>query len=100
MALPTCAGTPTTAFPARTSSAPVFKPYALELTLDIMNVANLLNKDWGRTFSSGYNSEIISPITYKGDGVFQFANSSDMPLKYPSSYYSRWRGQVGLKYTF
>ncbi len=26
MALPTCAGTPTTAFPARTSSAPVFKP--------------------------------------------------------------------------
>ena len=65
-----------------------------------MNVANLLNKDWGRTFSSGYNSEIISPITYKGDGVFQFANSSDMPLKYPSSYYSRWRGQVGLKYTF
>ncbi len=74
--------------------------HALELTLDIMNVANLLNKDWGRTFSSGYNSEIISPITYKGDGVFQFANSSDMPLKYPSSYYSRWRGQVGLKYTF
>ena len=74
--------------------------HALELTLDIMNVANLLNKDWGRTFSSGYNSEIISPITYKGDGVFQFANSSDMPLKYPSSYYSRWRGQIGLKYTF
>lgn len=74
--------------------------HALELTLDIMNVANLLNKDWGRTFSSGYNSEFVSPITYKGDGVFQFANPSDMPLKYPSSYYSRWRGQVGLKYTF
>lgn len=74
--------------------------HALEFTLDIMNVANLLNKDWGRTFSSGYNSEFISPITYKGDGVFQFANPSDMPLKYPSSYYSRWRGQVGLKYTF
>ena len=66
----------------------------MELTLDIMNVANLLNKDWGRTFSSGYNSEFVSPITYKGDGVFQFANPSDMPLKYPSSYYSRWRGQV------
>ena len=67
-----------------------------------MNVANLLNKDWGRTFSSGYNSEFISPITYKGDGVFQFANPSDMPLSQVSlaHTYSRWRGQVGLKYTF
>lgn len=68
--------------------------------MDIMNVANLLNKKWGRTFSTGYNSEFISPLTYKGDGVFQFDNDADMPLKYPNSYYSRWRGQIGVKYTF
>ena len=74
--------------------------HALEVTMDIMNVANLLNKKWGRTFSTGYNSEFISPLTYKGDGVFQFDNDADMPLKYPNSYYSRWRGQIGVKYTF
>lgn len=65
-----------------------------------MNVANLLNKRWGRTFSSSYNSEFVTPLTYSGGGEFQFDNDADMPLKYPSTYYSRWRGQIGLKYTF
>lgn len=74
--------------------------HALEVTMDIMNVANLLNKRWGRTFSSSYNSEFVTPLTYSGGGEFQFDNDADMPLKYPSTYYSRWRGQIGLKYTF
>lgn len=74
--------------------------HALEVTMDIMNIANLLNKKWGRTFSSGYNSEFVTPLTYSGGGEFQFDNDADLPLKYPSSYYSRWRGQIGVKYTF
>ena len=74
--------------------------HALEVTMDIMNVANLLNKRWGHTFSSSYNSEFVTPLTYSGGGEFQFDNDADMPLKYPSTYYSRWRGRIGLKYTF
>lgn len=73
--------------------------HSLELSMDIMNVSNLLNKDWGRTYGSGYSSEFVSPITYDGS-AFQFLSSSDYVIKYPSSYYSRWRGQIGLKYTF
>lgn len=73
--------------------------HALELSLDILNVANLLNKDWGRTFGDSYASQIISPVTYNG-GEYQFLSTPDYVLKYPSSYYSRWRGQIGLKYTF
>lgn len=73
--------------------------HALELSLDILNVANLFNKRWGRTLSSSYVSENIMPITYSA-GEFQFLNDADYVMQYPSSYYSRWRGQVGLKYTF
>lgn len=73
--------------------------HSLELSLDIMNVANLLNKDWGRTYSSSYASEFVSPVTYDG-GQYQFLRDADYVLKYPSTYYSRWRGQIGLKYTF
>ena len=73
--------------------------HSLELSLDIMNVANLLNKDWGRTYSSGYVSEFMSPVTYS-KGEYQFLQPADYVLKYPNTYYSRWRGQIGLKYTF
>ena len=74
--------------------------HAFEVTFDILNIANMLNKDWGRTYSSNNSSEIISYLGYKGNGVFQFLKPSDEPLRYPSNYYSRWRGQLGLKYTF
>ena len=45
--------------------------HSLELSLDIMNVGNLLNKDWGRTYSSSYVSEFMSPVTYN-KGEYQF----------------------------
>lgn len=74
--------------------------HRLEVSMDIMNIANLLNKKWGRTLSSSYGSEFISPITYNGDGTFSFSYEPTDPVKYASDYYSRWRGQVGVKYTF
>lgn len=73
--------------------------HALELSMDILNVGNLLNKDWGRTYSSSYNSEFVTPVSYSG-GQYQFLSAPEYVIKYPSSYYSRWRGQIGLKYTF
>lgn len=74
--------------------------HSLELSVDILNVANLLNKKWGRTYGSSYVSQYASPITYSGNGQFQFLHDADYTLFYPSSYYSRWRGQIGLRYTF
>ena len=62
-------------------------------------MANKINKDWGRTYGTTYSNELILPITYDG-GQYQFVSSPDYILKYPQSYYSRWRGQLGLKYTF
>lgn len=70
---------------------------ALEFSLDIINIGNLLNEDWGHTSaSSGY----YSPVTYRGNGNFQFLHDADYTVHSYSDYYSRWRGQVGVKFTF
>ena len=74
--------------------------HSLEITADIMNVANLLNKDWGRTYGSTYDTQYKSPIGYAGNGNYQFLHDADYVMFYPDSYYSRWRGQLGVKYTF
>ena len=70
---------------------------SIELTFDIMNVGNLLNKDWGHTNGDGFGV-YYSPVTYRGNGVYQFTGG--YANRDYSDLYSRWRGQIGLKYTF
>ncbi|MCH4147328.1 MAG: carboxypeptidase regulatory-like domain-containing protein [Prevotella sp.] len=70
---------------------------ALELSFDIINIGNLLNKDWGHTYGDGFGI-YQSPVNYQGGGVYQFTGG--YATRNYSDYYSRWRGQIGLKYTF
>lgn len=69
----------------------------LEISFDVVNIGNLFNSRWGRTSASnGY----YNPVTYKGDGSFQFLHEADYNMRSYNDYYSRWRGQVGMKFTF
>lgn len=70
----------------------------VELSLDMINVGNLFNKKWGRTSSApGY----YSPVTYNSSSkAFQFLQNDTYTMHSYSDYYSRWRGQIGLKLTF
>lgn len=69
----------------------------LEISLDIINIGNLLNKNWGRaSASNGY----YNPVTYNGNGYFQFLHDADYKLNSYNDYYSRWRGQIGMRFTF
>lgn len=70
---------------------------SIELSFDVINLANLLNKDWGHTMGDGF-AIYASPVTYQGGGVYQFTGA--YASRDYSDYYSRWRGQIGLKYTF
>ena len=71
--------------------------YALELSFDILNISNMFNSKWGRySGTKGY----YSPITYSGDGKYQFLHDADYNMRSYNDYYSRWRGQIGLKFIF
>ena len=72
--------------------------HKLELSFDIMNVGNLLNKEWGRVYGG---NQYFSPVSYNTrTGVYTFNGGADYEKFSYSDYYSRWRGQVGVKYTF
>ncbi len=71
--------------------------HAIELSLDIINLGNLLNKNWGHTYGDAFNV-YYSPFSYDGGGFFHF-DGTHVARNY-SDYYSRWRGQIGLRYTF
>lgn len=58
-----------------------------------------LNKKWGHTYGNGFGN-YYSPVTYSGGGQFQFLHGGDYNMYSYNDYYSRWRGQIGLKYTF
>ena len=76
--------------------------HTFQLNADIINVGNLLNRGWGMTPSIQYNN--ISPITINTSGAtptysFNKPNAGNEPWTY-SDLGSRWRAQVGIKYTF
>ena len=75
-----------------------------EVWLDILNVGNLLNKDWGKI------DEVIFPgnlgvVEYGGIDaatgryVYRF-NTPDTSRTYDDRGISRWAVQVGLRYEF
>ena len=77
--------------------------HGIELSFDIMNISNMFSAKWGRySGSSGY----YSPIKYKGwnktteQYEYQFLHDANYQMRSYSDYYSRWRGQIGLKYIF
>ena len=78
----------------------VFDKHALEFSLDILNLGNLLNKEWGRTKVQASEN----PVKYNGKTAgkanlsFDSANLVE-PFIYDETE-SRWYIQLGTRYTF
>jgi hypothetical protein len=75
--------------------------HALQVSLDILNVGNLLNSDWGvRKVAS---ASATSPLALRGFSggapVFNFRGPSSTYGDDPSLF-SRWQAQIGLRYLF
>jgi hypothetical protein len=76
--------------------------HKLEITFDILNLLNLLNKDWGivkgvtfqRAFLLVFHS--LDPLT--GQPRFRWTNPPRPEL--PLDLASRWQAQIGIRYTF
>ncbi|MBL7961574.1 TonB-dependent receptor [bacterium] len=77
-----------------------------ELTMDIFNLMNLLNKDWGESLF--VNNQNLSPIAFRGvrssdnKPVFSFLKDPNLVKgRYlRSNVGSRWQMQLGVRYTF
>ena len=87
------------------------KGHKTELSLDIMNIGNLINKDWGLIDDYGFfstrrvaNYAGIDPAT--GKYVYNFTGSTDNPgiqennNDKGNTAVSRWSVMFGIKYKF
>ena len=85
-----------------------FKGHKSEITLDIQNVGNLLNSDWGQIYDYGFfATQRVASATgiYNGKYVYNFTNP-DAPTVANSDAdgfnvgVSQWSVQLGFKYKF
>jgi len=78
------------------------KSEKVELTFDIINFGNMLNKKWGAVYGSDYNVQPLKVTALttnsNGDKIPTYSYQDDKVYK--SDFSSRWHLQVGLKVTF
>lgn len=73
----------------------------IQLTLDILNFANLLNKKWGTYYGSLYNLQVLKVSNVvNANGVATPTFGYNNPSIYANNISSRWHMQVGCKITF
>jgi hypothetical protein len=71
---------------------------AFEITFDVLNVGNMLNNKWGRTYADSW---VDNSIVYRpSDRTFQFLGGPNHNPNSLRDLYSRWRAQIGLRYNF
>lgn len=81
------------------------KKNSLQITFDIFNLGNLLNKNWGRQYVVSNNAVELLSVVSTGPGVqptFSFPTSfASTNRSYDfSNLGSRWQGQLGVRYSF
>ncbi|WP_282267776.1 TonB-dependent receptor [Stenotrophomonas sp. PS02298] len=89
-----------------------FKEHKSIIRLDIFNVLNMLNKDWGVTEqqSQGYDTRYLAGLAgIKTDGTYEYRLGNQYPEKlatydsntgYPHRVVSRWSALLTLRYEF
>ncbi len=75
------------------------KTNTIQFSIDILNVGNMFNSDWGLV----QQPNNVSPLAVDASGsepVFTFDPSQENSFGYDSSLASRWQAQFGLRYIF
>ncbi|MBA2249807.1 MAG: TonB-dependent receptor [Chitinophagaceae bacterium] len=93
------------------------KSNSLQISLDVFNVLNFINNDWGHvTFVTNLNNYTVNFLQFVNDGAakkpgapatgYQPTFNYVKPTGTNNQYYtldpinSRWQGQLGIKYNF
>ena len=74
----------------------------VELMFDVLNIGNLINREWGVYNASSYNLQIleVKEVNKVADGKYVPTYHFNPHTINLSDFYSRWRCQVGLRVTF
>ena len=77
----------------------------LQLSFDILNVGNMLNKEWGHyTYNSNQQFTLINykgqTSTTKPTFTYDASGQTNGNTYLLSDFSSRWRGQIGIRYIF
>jgi hypothetical protein len=78
--------------------------HTLQLTFDVFNFTNLINKDWGRIYNvanQAYNlltsvNRTTGPVASRGKGY----NYTPGSIPWNTNFASRFQGQLGVRYSF
>ncbi len=84
------------------------KTHKIQLSWDIFNFANLLNKSWGTRYSvpgNFNNFYLYDFVGYESDGTspkfnYTYGNKTGKDALIISDYSSRWQMRLGLRYIF
>ncbi|MEJ8803042.1 TonB-dependent receptor [Pontibacter sp. H249] len=77
------------------------KSHTLQITFDVFNVGNLINKDWGRQyFVNNSANELVRYAGRNSAGEPTFTFNPNSRGYNVSQFASRWQGQLGLRYIF
>lgn len=80
------------------------KKHNFQLTFDIFNLTNLLNKDWGHQFSVSNQAYTLLTTVNRTTGAAEYRgkgyNFNIGQNPWSMNFASRWQGQAGIRYTF
>ncbi len=82
------------------------RKHTLQITFDVFNLTNLLNKDWGRRYYSPYNQfALINWVGFEADGTtaqytFKEPSGEIFDIDDSGLNSSRWQAQLGIRYIF
>jgi hypothetical protein len=86
------------------------KGHKLQITFDVLNVGNLLNRDWGWSYNYGFNNysgnlfTVVTNNSNKPTFNFDITRMNNIKGTYRaysvSDFMSRWNSQIGLRYSF
>lgn len=72
----------------------------IQFSIDILNIGNLLNSDWGLTQQPNAVQPIGVSVNGAGVPTYTFNPSLKSTYVYDASLLSRWQMQFGLRYSF
>ena len=76
------------------------KTNTIQLSLDILNLGNLISSDWGVVQQPNNQSPISISVDNTGTPTYTFNPDVTETFGFDSSLQSRWQAQFGVRYIF